>query len=409
MNNDTGQSNVSVAANTKADHAAVEQLPRTFIEKLEAGESEAELRLKYRILPKGFFLGEQSLDEFLNRYQEWHMKQTGALQPRSIDKIMRHLFESEHPAFYYIVEGKQCLVGYYVPFLVEAPFQSKIPRYQGSPLAAKGFLHPRDPIFEKSENISAHLDNYKGLEIRIRTKHGEYTLAQDFLKSFVALLEGNNRYRREFPRIVQGQRFALFALQKLLSRARPASKRRGFPFPARFRNDNSVKILRFRRLCIVAAHGERLELCFELRARNLTEFIRGELKLLGSDKHSKKIGPLFIFYNPGPSIFGFSIKGKRYKFSHRAFEQYLDMLLRVKFASRGLTGNYTLRDALRNLGGIIQRAEWIPKRDIPQKVFRTLEGHELLLSSGHWVFIIDNDTCVRVMWDERGLKRSDSL
>jgi len=392
---------------TSAASPSTEQLPRSFFELLEVGESDNTLKEKYRILPKGLFVSEDSLEHFLGVYQAWHAKQTGASQLRSVDKIMRHLFGTESPMCQYLVEDKLCLVGYFSPFVAEMPNQSKIRKYQGSPLSAKDFLHPRDPILGGLAGISAHLDNYTGLKITVRTKHGTYAISPDFVKTFRLILEGNKRYAREFPRVVQGQRYALLVLQKLLSRARPANKRRGFPFPARFRNEHGVEILWFRRLCFVIGQGDILQLCFELRARNLSDFVRSELKLLSTDKHSKKIGPLFMFYNPGPNIFGFSVRGKRYKFSYKAFEEYIDMLLRVKFASRGLSGNYTLREAIRNLGAIIQRAQWLPKRDIPQQIFRTLAGHELLLSSGHWVFIINNDSCVKIMWDERGLKRAE--
>ena len=123
-----------------------EQFPRSFIEALEVGESEPTLREKYRILPKGFFVSESFVDHFLSCYQAWNMKQTGAAQPRSLDKITRHLFEVDSPVCQYIIEDKLCLAGYFVPFCVESPSQSKIRQYLGSPLSAKDYLHPRDPI-----------------------------------------------------------------------------------------------------------------------------------------------------------------------------------------------------------------------------------------------------------------------
>ncbi|MBX7137110.1 MAG: hypothetical protein K1X83_03930 [Oligoflexia bacterium] len=363
----------------------------TFLLELTKHLGREQILSNLRVLTKGLFVSEPFAQTLVAKYQEWHKTVTGSFSQQSDERARKHLFGQEDPKVYYLIEGKQCLTGFLAALPFAQPDRLPIPHYPGSLIDAATQLHPKDPFLQSAAGIKAVTDLAKGLQFSLQVKRWEYRISPELLQRFSEMVIQSRRLNREFDQVQRGLRYALPALSTVLSRARLLRGKKKTLIPSKFRRDPKLKLVRFKRLYFVLLDENRIDHIYELRARNLVIFLRQELDLLKRDKHSQRIGGLSLAIKPGPSAGFISIKGHKLRISRRVFSRFLEGLLRLRESPAELPSHYTLRDAIKLLAQLLQQGTWIPKREIPQRIFEKLAGHETLIQSGQWYFIISGE------------------
>lgn len=353
------------------------------------------LSSQLRLLARGLFVGESFLEIFTTVYQKWHYKQTGSHAFQNPEKCRKHFFGTLEPGLFYLIEGKNCLVGYFIPADSAGLSVPGASVFHGSLTPVSGSLHPRDPVLQSIHGLNARLDPHKGLELSLTVRGCSYGLSLDFLQQFVSVIQKSRRLSREFPEATRGPRSSFPALSRILAVARSGRGRRKYLIPARFRNQPD-KILIYKRLRLVLGQNHELSQCYELRADNLEQFVEAETELLRRNRRATRIGPFSVALKSGPSVGFLRIRGKSYRISRSSFQQFLSQLLRMRTPPRELPAAYTLYDTFSLLARISQKGHWVPRRDIPRALYDRLEGHESVLQSRDWVFIVSLDTVEKI-------------
>ena len=102
----------------------------------------------YRITPQGLFFSLTKKTEILDFYRTWLKEKAGEKTGDEVKeeikegKLVKKLFNTDAPERFYLLEGKKCLCGYFVPAVIQNPPQYRLPYYLGSPNSCLLYTSP---------------------------------------------------------------------------------------------------------------------------------------------------------------------------------------------------------------------------------------------------------------------------
>jgi|GEM_PF-4209669 len=319
-----------------------------------------------RQLPQGVFFSEEALPALIHAYQEWFSSLRPGAAPLSEKKVIKRLFQDESPTLSYLIEGKQCQVGFYLPLNLtrQSTAVGKMVKSDSSPLDAGDFLHVRDPIFNSLQNVKVELGS-QGFSLKL--KRGDQTIAisRELILQFAELARNSRRVIERFPEILTAVRFALPVLASYLGKARPLSNREPKLLPEQFCNKN-YKYLSAFGFTFLLGPDNKLLACFEHSGKNLHTLLTKEFEQIKTRLGKAKLASLelsrskqFLFFiKQGP---------ERFSIEPVVFRRWITGIRKSGALSRELGSPFSLKSALELFARVIKETQEVQ--------FYTLPGH----------------------------------
>ncbi len=408
MNSSEGQQNlesgdvVEPAAN-EAQPAEKSTLEPFFRYLAENSETEDVVH-RLRVTAKGMFLDESLSTELLKHYQSWC--ETNQAHVPSYDKALKRLFQTETPELFYLIEGKHCLVGFFVEQALANPQNTRIPLYQGSLQTAKGYLHPRDPLFTSDPRFQGQWKS-TGFELQIQAGKHQNSFDLESLRQFGILAETSRDFQKLAPGAGQALRRGLPGLLELLQKIRPV-RGKGVLIPASLRNQKDLHILSYRNIVVIKS-GERVLKMYDLGGKNLSHFLKQELEQIRSNPRLRKIGSLQVFEKlKGFSFASVQTRHDRFSVELSAFKGFLLAAVNHKELSKKFCKPYTTFDGLRVFSEIAEKSQRIEARDVPKHILEDKPADTRIRQSGDWIILM-NSRNVAFYCTDKNLPRNEKL
>ncbi len=376
-----------------------------------------------RLTGKGLFVDEHAADRIVQLWQSWIAAIGASSAGKAHDKHFRRVFGADYPNEYYLLEGKRCRAG----FLITAPIGSEridLPRYPGSLLEARQFLHHNDPVFEKFTDLKVEL-TLQGLLMRLNKGGVVLTIKQELLIAFQALAERHPRIAQRFPQISQSLRAGLPALLHCLRSSRPVAGKQSLLIPNDFRSTTDVQFLRYGSLVFASVSG-LIARCYPVRGIGFMEWVNAEIAQIKNQK--KNIGAL-----------GLDVRTAEFV-AHLTFNDHIERVLvhplalcdlynqadHALFVPRESTVSFTLYNCLHALARLLETSYWVKEEDVPNRVRelastirveRPAKGRSdkrrraapleplgaSYRQSGNWIFILKKNRVYRCAQRQPGL------
>ncbi len=359
-----------------------------FLESLKANKGFEPHRAQVRILSKGLFVAEDTLNLVAQIFQKWVLLASQGAADKSLDKTKQWLFDGEQPERFYLVEGKIVLKGVLIPIAVGAPQRFGLPYYLGSLLPAGAYLHPADPELQAIKGVVVS-QGRAGLEIRISRRDGELLVSEAVLKSFRDIAQGSRFLQRRYPSCEKSLLVSCQALIGMVRRARRAPR----AYPLIVPHDalvSKIKQIRAAGKFIFIEDKGVVTRIIELHGRHLSDFLRSELvraprEKLGSFKLTPKHRDLMGFYE---------VHGKRTSVHARAFAEFSELIRRARDPRERFSGWCSAADCFERFASLYQTSQTIEKRRIAASLERFgIEAHSFRICGG-WIFALSREGTV---------------
>lgn len=354
MNETPPQPTEAVPAQAEAEESSRSSVA-LFIEQVGKLLPREIVESKIRATSDGLFLQEEVLDRLITTYQEWLVRESGGMVHKSTQKCVRRLFDADRPSYYYLIEGKQCLVGYLVPLQMESPQKLGVPVFRGSPLSTKDYLHPKDPLLTTHPNIEAQL-RPEGLELTLTVRERKFRCTLATLKQFAQLAKQSRRLTEELGGYGESLREVVQAFMHMLGRCAPArpEQRMLVPYGPPQRK---FELLSHGSFIVVLEQGGVIKDLYELDGRNLSEFLQREIPSLRRGRL-----PLENFQlGKHPDTVGtIKILDEIYSLDVRLLSDMLALVKRSSTLREAIKGHYTIVDVLKKLIALLQYSERSP-------------------------------------------------
>ena len=355
-----------------------------------------EMKDKLRVTPAGLFIDEGLRPKLIEKYQEWLLKKTQGAVVKSERKCFKRLFGSEEPPEYYLVEGKNCLLGYLVACPVQQPQSMGIPFYLGSLTETRNYVHPRDPRLAAMENLELAATS-DGMELQVQVRGRTYRMQTPFLLTLRELAEHSPHLLRQFPELPHALRETVRAAVKLLKRAALVEKKQQILVPQRLANAKQMFFLRSGTLVFAAERGERLVECYELKGASLNHLIRQDLRAVtGGQKRGAHLGSLEIIPRDPRRIGSLRIRGEQFFVAPRALQDFVERVLDYPPLRSRLPARYTVAMCIEEFCVICQQSEQIAKAKIARHVEQLKLKANRFYTYERWLLVIgDGNTILR--------------
>jgi hypothetical protein len=362
----------------------------SFLVFLKGNKGAQEIHSSLRVLSKGIFIDERAVSALIEHYQAWLEKESHGEVHKSSEKSYQWLFEGKEPIKHYLVEGKNVLVGFVVPFPISNPQQFGLPYYLGSLLSAENYLHPADPSILRISKLQIRQGKV-GLECHISTRGAVLVVQERVVRDFALLIKDSRFVERRYPEARRTLAGALKLLVSLVRRARVIPRTFPSVVPFDVRNSKSKTVRMAGKFMFVEEKGTLLR-TIELSGRNLSGFLRAELvraprEKLGSFKLTPKHRDLMGFYDAF---------GKRRSVHARAFAEFEEGVRRSRDARERFQGFFTAAECFEKFSQWYQLSQPIEFHKIKSSVERFGVKGERYQLYGGWIFAFDrSQTLVR--------------
>lgn len=329
---------------------------------------------KLKASTSGLFIVEDFFDNFITFYQNWYQVERSNSALPSREKLVQKLFNSSNPELYYIIIGKQAFTGFLINLKIEAPQKLGLPIYKGEPLSALNYLHPKDVMLEKLNNVSIEKSNL-GIRFHFNAGENEFLLSFDSILPFAKILRNSKPTTVRYPEILSSLRGTAKQLPDLLAKFKKHKSKFNLLVPAKYRNTRDLEFYRLGELVLITKKQELLEL-YELKGKNRVDLINSELADSNFEKSFRKYR-LRIYKDPGKSIAGFEVNNYQYKISVVAFLDYLEFLAKTKCFNKKIKGSFTVFTAIQILLDNFNEATPIDNRDVHKYIPSYLNNKKL--------------------------------
>jgi hypothetical protein len=361
-----------------------------FLVFLKGSKGAQDLHASLRVMSRGIFVDERAVSALVEHYQAWLEKESRGEVHKSPDKSFQWLFEGKDPMKYYLVEGRNVLVGFVVPVAISNPQQFGLPYYLGSLLSADSYLHQADPSIAKIPKLKMQ-QGKGGLECHVTCRGGVLVVQEKVVRDFALLIKDSRFVERRYPDAQRTLAGSLKLLVALIRRARGIP--RSFPIvvPSDVKNSKTKNIRMAGKFMFVEERGMLLR-TIELSGRNLSGFLRAELaraprEKLGSFKLTPKHRDLMGFYEAF---------GKRRSVHARAFAEFEEGVRRTRDTRERFQGFFTAAECFEKFSQWYQLSQPIEFHKIKSSVERFGVKGERYQLYGGWIFAFDrSQTLVR--------------
>ncbi len=359
-----------------------------FLASLRSDKSFEGERQLIRVVPRGLFVDERGLSSVVERYQAWILKESAGAAQKSVEKCQQWLLDSTAPERLYLVEGKNVLAGFLVPFPLKTPQQYGLPYYLGSLLSTKNYIHPADPQLQNLKSAELKTGP-KGLEVIISRRAASVVLPESVLRHFMELAGESRFLQRRYPGIEQNLSVCLKALIGIARRAREIP--RAFPMvvPFQTKSSKTTHVRAAGKFLFIEDRGQIFRI-LELNGRNLSTLLRHELnnaprEKLGSFRLTPKHRDLMGFYETG---------GRRQSVHARAFCEFSELIRRTREPREKMNGWFTPVECFEKFSSIYQLSQPIEKFKIAGALERFGVQGERFRINGGWIFVLSKEGTV---------------
>lgn len=359
-----------------------------FLEALKTNKAFESHRSQIRVVPKGIFVADGTLDLVAQTFQQWLLVASQGAADKSLDKTKQWLFDGLQQERFYLVEGKTVLTGALIPAVIGTPQRFGLPYYLGSLLPAGTYLHPADPELQRIKGVSISQGRI-GLEIRILGRDGELLVPEGVLKAFRDIAQGSRFLQRRYPGCERSLVVSCQALIGIVRRARRVPRKYPLIVPHDALVSKTKQIRAAGKFIFIEDKGVVTRI-IELHGRHLSDFLRSELvraprEKLGSFKLTPKHRDLMGFYE---------VRGKRTSVHARAFAEFAELIRRARDPRERFSGWCSSADCFERFASLYQTSQLIDKRRINASLERFgIEGHSFRICGG-WIFAISREGTV---------------
>ena len=346
-----------------------------------------ELKNSIRVTPRGVFVEERGFHRLVEAYQLWLKNQTGGEVTKSTDKCIKRLFDTLQPPQYYLVEGKQCLLGFLVKCSIEQPQRYGIPFYLGSLLDTREYLHPRDPFLASMKNVEI-FHKPLGLELKVPFKGKSIRLPAEVLKDFAALAQNSSKLLEKNPQAGRSLRDSLMVVIRLLGKTREISDKEPLLIPSRYRNKKDLKYFGLGSLVFVTERGGVLAGCYELRGKNFVLLVRNEVELSARAARGRQIGAIELPPRRSRFVGAIQVKHDRYWLHPRAFREFIDQAPHAPSLRESFSGPFTIFDCLKKMPFVFAAAGSADQRQVAAYLAKPAPRGARFRVKDDWIFVI---------------------
>jgi len=318
-----------------------------------------------RKTPNGIFFFQEGLPALIKAYQKWFSTLKPGTSPLTEEKILRRLLQTDDYSLSYLLEGKQCHVGYHFSSQSSGSSGlSTLTKVDSTPLDARDFLHVRDPIFKEIENTQVEL-NSQGFALKVKRREQNITVSREMVLQFAALAKNSRRVIQRHPELNIAVRFAVPLMADYLLKAKKLSVKDPLLLPAQYCSQKLLHLKAFGFLFVIQTDGKLLD-CFEHSGKNLHNLLTNEFDKLRSNLGKGKYSSLetarsrrFLFFirsNP-----------ERFSIEPTVFKQWIVGIRDSLVLSRELKSPFSLSDAILLMSKALTKGEEVQ--------FYTLPGH----------------------------------
>lgn len=359
-----------------------------FVDSLKGSSFLSTYRADIRLTPKGLFISEGIVTPLLTAYQAWIAAESKGIAQKTLEKCHQRLFQGEQPERQYLVEGKVVLLGFLVPIPYKNPQQSGLPFYLGSLLSTKNYLHPADPTLKEVKGLTLKQDK-NGLEALVKRGEKSLVIPEPVIRNFQQLALGSRYLQRIYPDITTTLSTALRAVVGVVRRSRPVKNSFPMLVPSVVKQNKRKGIRVSGKFLLIEEKG-RIEKILELNGRNLSYFLKEELKnapreALGSFKLTPRERDILGFYDN---------RGKRTAVHSRALSEFCERIVRARDPRERFAGWFTAGECFERFSSTYQLSQPIEKQKIESVLKAAQVNPYSCRLNGGWIFVVSKDYVV---------------
>lgn len=385
MKQDENREVAPIAPSAQMEERAVLE---KFLASLRADKLFEAERQFIRVVPRGLFVDERGLSAVVERYQSWILHESAGAAQKSIEKCQQWLLDTTAPERLYLVEGKNVLAGFRIPFPVKAPQQHGLPYYLGSLLSTSNYIHPADPQLQGIKGAELR-SGPQGFEAVINRRREPVVLSEQMLRSFFQLAAESRFLQRRYPGIEASLPMCLKALIGLALRAREVPRTFPMLVPFQTKASKAARVRVAGKFMFIEEKGRILR-TLELNGRHLSDLLRHELvnaprEKLGLFRLTPKQRDLMGFYEVG---------GRRTSVHARAFSEFSELIRRSREPREKMNGWHTSADCFAVFSSLYQLSQPIEKFKISGALERFgVQGDRFRINGG-WIFVLSQEGTV---------------
>ncbi len=377
-----------------------------FFINLAKSTDESEARKSLRICGSGLFVSENSISLLTKSYERWIKSQTGKEIQKSTDKYLKKFFNSEEPKTYYLIDGKECLVGYIASeteniFNELKPSETKVPRYHGELLDPEWFLHPKDPIFSKLRGVTYESNSSKGSSISFEVKNKKIKLSTANLNRFMKKIKEARVINHE------SIRDALNPLAKILNQAKASPTKYCNIIPKSIVKKSPSLNLKWKTLSIILDKDNFIVGCFSNAGKAYRDSIDNEILSLQTKPPLTSVKSFTV----SSSSMKIKAHGMSLKLSQAAFSQYMRLLKRKKL-KKGDQRFLSIKSVITKLVNLIHKSGEPNEELLKELLDGQSPRNKMYRVNGNWVFVIRDrseiTSCFRLNTNKKDSNQKNS-
>ncbi|MCB0329843.1 MAG: hypothetical protein KDD70_09270 [Bdellovibrionales bacterium] len=366
---------------------------------------------KMRLLTGGLFVDERALSDLLIGYQNWYKGFAEASPEVTLptdEKLKKRLFQSLNRETKYLLDGKVLLCGRLLELDSSSVVTQHIARFSGSLLEAVNYIHMRDPIFEQTNGVTAHV-GAKGLVVEFQTRKQPIAVDNAGLQKLARVLQQSRSIPKRFSKIQFAARQAVPAFCEIWKKAQVIPNQTKLLVPMDTRSLKKGWFLIYGDIVIVQGDNGELISLYGLRGKNLHEFLIRETDSLRAQQRRPRFGSMSL-----------SAKGRGYGFIKLEGDSYLlDPTVVRKFIERmpysreipeKVPARFTLFDALKRIVALIESTAWVDVVHVPRGFITQQEPGTNYRAKGPWIIAINKKKQIVGIYDKTdpANRRTDS-
>lgn len=340
-----------------------------------------------KITPSGLFVPEKDRSALITSYQSWLKNESGAAGLLEESRCIEHLFAYSVPTDYYVLDGKNCIVGNLIQIDPTLEMKSKFSLYAGTPIDGRKSIHPKDPILSQLPEGVKIQNGPDGMELQLILRGLPFQLPLSKFSEISYLFSNSPRLRKQKHTFKHALRRVVPDLASLFKQARVIKSNSLRFLPSQFRRQSNVKFLALADLIFAINPQGRFISGFGFKAKNLLDFLHTEIRILNQTVRSKRIGDLDLRTNDRQSVGTLRNKNEKFSLGYSALMDFAQ-IWRPDKANNKRAEAPTLFDIVRELSLEFSKSAWTLDRDISPRFRGASKDNLNYRSTKGWVFWI---------------------